>query len=115
MSTEITHRYSRVARPKIGGGKMFHFRRRTLFCLEKRLSKNKMTISSKHLRGPWPLWTPWLRLCTDTGKKNSTNPVSLYQLLSFCPIERCTNILLSLFVLFQMKSYTMLCCACRWS
>jgi len=41
---------SGVASPKIlGGDKMFDFRRITLFCLEKRLSKHKMTIFSKHL------------------------------------------------------------------
>jgi len=42
---------------------MFEFRRITLFCLEKRLSKHKMTIFSKNLGGAWPLWPPsWLRL-----------------------------------------------------
>jgi len=34
---------------------MFDFRRKTLFCLEKRLSKHKMTIFSKHLWGAWPI------------------------------------------------------------
>jgi len=54
---------SGVASPKLGGGvKRFDFRRITLFCLEKRLSKHKMTIFSKNLGGPWPLWPPWLRL-----------------------------------------------------
>jgi len=38
---------------------MFDFRRITLFCLEKRLSKHKMTILSKNLgRGTWPLSPP---------------------------------------------------------
>jgi len=47
--------FSGVASPKILGGqniwgaKMFDFRRMTLFCLEKRLSKHKMTIFSKNL------------------------------------------------------------------
>jgi len=36
---------------------MFNFRRKTLFCLEKRLSKHKMTIFSKNL-GLWPIWPP---------------------------------------------------------
>ena len=46
-----------------GGTKMFDFRRIILFCLEKRLSKHKMTIFSKHLGGPMaPLGPPWLRL-----------------------------------------------------
>jgi len=36
---------------------MFDFRRITLFCLEKRLSKHKMTMLSKNL-GAWLLWPP---------------------------------------------------------
>jgi len=41
-----------VASPEIlGKGKMFGFRRITLFCLEKRFSKHKMTIFSKNLGG----------------------------------------------------------------
>ena len=51
-----------VASPKVWeGGKMFDFRRITLFCLEKRLSKHKMTIFSKNLGGMAP-FPPWLRL-----------------------------------------------------
>jgi len=34
---------------------MLDFRRIALFCLEKRLSKHKMTIFSKNLGGAWPL------------------------------------------------------------
>jgi len=54
---------SGVASPKIwrgefGGAKMFDFRRITLFCLEKRLSKHKITMFPKNLGGPWPLWPP---------------------------------------------------------
>jgi len=37
---------------------MFDFRRITLFCLEKRLSKHKLTIFSKNLGVPWLLWPP---------------------------------------------------------
>jgi len=37
------------------GAKMSDFRRITLFCLEKRLSKHKMTICSKNVGGTWPL------------------------------------------------------------
>ena len=37
---------------------MLDVRRITLFCLEKRLSKHKMTIFSKNLGRPWPLWPP---------------------------------------------------------
>jgi len=53
---------SGVASPKIcegpktfGGAKMCDFRRITLFCLENRLSKHKMTIFSKNLGGMAPL------------------------------------------------------------
>ena len=46
---------------KFLGGKMLDFRQITLFYLEKRLSKHKMTIFSKTLGEPWPLW---LRLCS---------------------------------------------------
>jgi len=42
---------SGVASPKIWGAKMFDFRRTTLFCLEKRLSKHEMTIFSKNWGG----------------------------------------------------------------
>jgi len=37
---------------------MFDFRRITLFCLEKRLSKHKITIFSKNLRGHGPFAPP---------------------------------------------------------
>jgi len=44
---------------KILGDKMFDFRRMTLFCLEKSLSKHKMTTFSKYLRrGMAPLAPP---------------------------------------------------------
>jgi len=47
------------SQPKnFGGGKMFDFRRVTLFCLEKRFSKHKITIFSKNFGGPWPHWPP---------------------------------------------------------
>jgi len=62
---------SGVASTKIWEGKkfwrskMFDFGGTTLFCLEKRFSKHKMTIFSKNFFwGPWPLWPPWLRLCS---------------------------------------------------
>ena len=35
---------------------MFDLRRIAVFCLEKRLSKHKMTIFSNNLWGTWPLW-----------------------------------------------------------
>jgi len=37
---------------------MIDFRRITLFCLKKRLSRHKMTVFSKHLGGSWPLCPP---------------------------------------------------------
>ena len=50
---------SGVVSPKIwGGAKMFDFRRITLFCVEKRLSKQKMTVFSKNLAGARLLWPP---------------------------------------------------------
>jgi len=50
-SVQLLLSCSGVARAKIWGCKMFDFRRITLFCLEKRLLKHKMTIFSKHLEG----------------------------------------------------------------
>jgi len=45
-----------------GRAKMFDSWRITLFCLEKRLSKHKMTIFSKNLGGGMAPLPPWLRL-----------------------------------------------------
>ena len=50
------------------GGTMFDFRRITLFCLEKRLSKDKMTIFSKNFGEHDPFRPPWLRLCSCPGR-----------------------------------------------
>jgi len=47
-----------VGRKNFGGAKVFDFRRITLFCLEKRLSKHKMTIFSKNLGGNGPFCPP---------------------------------------------------------
>jgi len=62
------YRTSGVASPKhwveqknCGGAKMFDLRWITLFCLEKRLSKHKITIFSKNLGGMAPLATPMYR------------------------------------------------------
>ena len=49
---------SGVASPEIFWGKMSDFRRITLLCLEKRLSKHKMAIFSKHLGGHGPFRPP---------------------------------------------------------
>jgi len=38
------------------GAKIFDFRRITLFCLEKRLSKHNEYF--QNIGGPWPLWSP---------------------------------------------------------
>jgi len=47
------------SQPKIFlGGNMFDFRRITLVCLEKRLSKHKMTMFSKNFGGTAPLPPP---------------------------------------------------------
>jgi len=63
-----------------GGGKMVDFRRITLFCLEKCLSKHKMTTFSKNLRGDSPFASPpWLRLCHH--QKWSAEPHALPLLL----------------------------------
>jgi len=56
---------SGVVSPKIWeGAKMVDFRRITLFCLEKHLSKHKMAIFSKNFGGMAPLSPHWLRLCS---------------------------------------------------
>jgi len=53
------------SQPKnLGWGKKFDFRPITLLCSEKRLSKHKMIIFSKHLGGTWSVCPPWLRLCS---------------------------------------------------
>jgi len=45
---------------------MFDLRRITLFCLEKRLSKHKMSIFSKKCcGGNGPFAPPWVRLCIE--------------------------------------------------
>ena len=55
------------SQPKIWGGKIFDFKWLTLFCLEKRLWKHKMTIFSKNLAGAIaplaPLATPMCMSC----------------------------------------------------
>jgi len=69
---------------------MLDFRRITLFCLEKRLSKHKMAIFSKNFGGNGPLW---LRLCLnslDIRNKNSdddTNEKATVELYDHTPIK----------------------------
>ena len=60
-SVQLLSSCSGVASPKIWGAKMFDFRRITLFCLEKRLSKHKMAMFSKHFGGTGPRWSPLAR------------------------------------------------------
>jgi len=38
-----------------------------------RLSKHKMTVCSKNLRGAWPPSYSWLRLCPNTYKSSLIN------------------------------------------
>jgi len=67
-----------VTSPKIWGvkklgGKMFDFKRITPFCLEKRLSKHKMTMFSKNLGVHGPFRPPWLRLGQMQSSKWATS------------------------------------------
>jgi len=82
----VSRRAVAYSQPRNWGAKMFDFRQTTLFCLEKRLSKHKMTICSKNFGGAWPLWSPtsyayvavlfcWLRLSQNYWY------FSIYQLL----------------------------------
>lgn len=41
---------------------MFNFRRATVFCLWRRISRHKMTKYAKHFWGVFPPASPWLRL-----------------------------------------------------
>jgi len=54
----ISSNGSGVASPEIWGGKMFDFRRITLFRLEKRFSMHKITIFSKNFGGHGPFGRP---------------------------------------------------------
>ena len=70
-----------VASPKIFWGKMFDFMRITQFCLENRLSKHKMTIFSKNLRGHGPFRPPpWLRLWLHEQERFFAKPPKLKRL-----------------------------------
>jgi len=61
----------RRSQPKnLEGAKMFDFRRKTAFCLEKRLSKHKMTIFLKILWGAWLLWPPLATPMYKVPEKN---------------------------------------------
>jgi len=49
---------------------MYDLRRITLFCLEKRFSKHKMTIFFLNLGRHGPFGRPWQRLCQDSSVEN---------------------------------------------
>ena len=53
---------------------MFDFRRIKLFCLEKRLSKHKMTICSKHLGSHGPFGPPGYAHDPDRPGRTSSWP-----------------------------------------
>jgi len=57
---------------------MFDLRRITLFCLEKRLSKHKMTMFSKHLGGHGLFGPPWLRLCLQLQPAGQIRTAKLF-------------------------------------
>jgi len=70
---------------------MFDFRRITLFCLEKRLSKHKMTIFSKNFEGHGPFGAPLatLMLPLQTGKAADMSELQTHHLDSepvFCAL-----------------------------
>jgi len=46
----------------------------------------------------------------QTMVKTLKKPVNFYWLFTFVPMDRCAGILASLFIWFQIKSNTMLCC-----
>ena len=87
---------------------MFDFRRITLFCLEKHLSKHKMTIFSKNLGGHGLFDPPWLRLwlvynhlaletvCCNECTRKLLSPFSSQALL-------CSLLLFTLFVIRKLK------------
>jgi len=56
---------------------MFDFKLITLFCLEKRLSKQETTIFSKNLGRPWPLWPPLATPMFHRGTSNKSRSLML--------------------------------------
>ena len=66
MPTSVLGSSIDVASPKMGAGKMFDRRQITLFCLEKRRSKHKMTIFSKNIWGAMASLPP---LATPVGRR----------------------------------------------
>ena len=81
LSLLVSFVTSGVASPKIGGKqiwglKIFDFRRITLFCLEKRHLKHKMTLCSKNW-GAWPLWPPLATPMFVTGLPTTATPCNV--------------------------------------
>jgi len=58
ITLPLLHEQWRSQPKNWAGGKIFDFRRITLFCLEKCLSKHKMTICSKNWGGHSPFGPP---------------------------------------------------------
>ena len=82
--------------------KMLNFRRITLFCLEKCLSKHKMTIFSKNLATdmtPWPPNGNFLR-----------TPLPVCDVIIVSTISRMLRPLLSKFHVTHWWSWARLCC-----
>jgi len=75
---------------------MFDFRRITLFSLEKRLSKHKMNIFSKHLVGLWPLSPPpgyayAITRVISVGNLFSDSLMPLYLVISYAVFCLCSS------------------------
>jgi len=74
---------------KLGEAKMFDFRRITIFCLECRLSKHKMTRYVKNVGGrghPWlRLWTVYIREPYACGPCISVNRTPVNR----TPVKSC--------------------------
>jgi len=88
---------------------MFDFRRITLFCLEKRRSKHKMTIFSENYGGHDPFGSPWLRLCLNSvrittlcGRDDNKSTSREYRLA--CSASSCYFALSD--VTFQFPAYS---------
>ena len=71
---------SGVASPKIGGGKMFDFRRITLLYLAIRLSKHKMAIFSEIWRGMAPLDPPGYAYVHETCMFLAFSPEHVFRI-----------------------------------
>jgi len=81
---------------------MFDYRRITLFCLEKRFSKHKMTIFSKNFGGHGPFGPPGyayggtlkLSLSPGAGDPRYATASSVVYFFSKCVHVCCCNVML---------------------